>query len=109
MTNQEIFDKVKTHLLAQNAKALDVYGECVYFAEDGKRCAAGCIIPEELYRQDYEGLGACSREFQDLWDDLDIDEKGVDLIHVLQNVHDNFEPEEWPARLSKIAQERGLQ
>lgn len=54
MNHQEIFNKVAEHLLTQNAKAM-LGEECVYRSEDGCRCAIGCLIPDELYRPEFEG------------------------------------------------------
>ncbi len=47
MTKQEIFDKVATHLLTQNEKALNSVGGCVYRTDKGLKCAVGCLIPVE--------------------------------------------------------------
>ena len=60
MTNQEIFDKVSAHLLAQNAKSLafiDSYqGQaCAYRGAEGRMCAAGCLIPDNRYYSGMEG------------------------------------------------------
>lgn len=103
MTNQEIFDTVKTHLLTQDAKAIDFRGECVYRAADGKRCAAGCVIPDELYSSDYEGLGADHRELLRVWECLGIDKEGQILLSDLQDVHDDLEPAAWPDALHNVA------
>lgn len=58
MTNQEIFDKVATHLLSQGKRsALGGVG-CAYRGDGGLQCAIGCLIPDELYRYELEGWGA---------------------------------------------------
>jgi len=54
-TQQEIFDTVATHLLKQNDKSLDSYGECRYRAEDGNMCAVGCLIDTKHYTSGFEG------------------------------------------------------
>ena len=44
---QTVFDRVATHLLTQNAQSLDIVdGECLYRGEDGKMCAAGCLLTD---------------------------------------------------------------
>lgn len=56
MTPQEIFDKVATHLFAQGEMAMDPNTDtCRYRTQDGKKCAIGCLIPDELYDQRMEG------------------------------------------------------
>lgn len=62
MTPQEIFDTVATHLFTQGeqAKTINEDGEsmCAYRSPEGKKCAVGCLIPDELYRDDMEGCTA---------------------------------------------------
>lgn len=55
----EIFNFVVKHLLTQNAQALaeDSFA-CQYHAFDGKKCAIGCLIPEDAYDPRIEGLAA---------------------------------------------------
>lgn len=57
MTNQEVYDKVKAHLLTQNAKSISrKYGLCKYrMIRSTKRCAIGCLIPDNLYEKEMEG------------------------------------------------------
>lgn len=51
MTKQEIYDKVCAHLAKQKAKAMKG-NSCVYRAEDGKRCAVGCLIPYNVWKKE---------------------------------------------------------
>ena len=53
MTNQEIFDKVHTHLLTQRTAAIE-NGSCAYRAGP-KSCAVGALIPDALYTPEIEG------------------------------------------------------
>ena len=47
-TSQEAFDKVVRHLVAQGRPALDLLNKnCAYLSEDGLKCAAGCLIPDD--------------------------------------------------------------
>lgn len=55
LTNQEIFTKVKRHLLKQKQQARRL-GGCAYRTEDGLKCAVGCLIPKKLYKKQIEGL-----------------------------------------------------
>ena len=53
MTNQEIFNRVHTHLLTQRTAAIED-GSCAYRA-DAKSCAVGALIPDALYTSEIEG------------------------------------------------------
>ena len=54
-TNQEAFDKVVRHLVAQGRPAINANGSCAYLSEDGRKCAAGCLIPEDVINLDFGG------------------------------------------------------
>lgn len=58
-TKQETFDTVVSHLRRQGRCAMDRL-TCVYRAENGDRCAAGCLIPDDLYSSNLEGLSVSS-------------------------------------------------
>ena len=59
LTNQEAFDAVLVHIRAQEYKpARGPYATCCYRAPDGKKCAVGCLIPDELYTPDFENVPA---------------------------------------------------
>lgn len=49
MTDQEIFDTVARHLLKQGRPASKRDGACFYRTDDGLKCAAGVLIPDEDY------------------------------------------------------------
>jgi hypothetical protein len=56
MTNQEIFTTVRSHLLAQNARSFDPERRlCVYRDWEGKKCAVGALIPDDIYALNMEG------------------------------------------------------
>lgn len=59
-TAQEIFDTVARHLIAQGAQSITDDGHCRYRADDGKRCAVGCLFTDEEYRPSMEGHGVSS-------------------------------------------------
>ena len=68
MTLQEIYDKVVNHLRTQNAKSLsfvcdtDEHASCAYRGDGGLKCAAGCLITDELYDNNMEDLAWGSRK-----------------------------------------------
>src|SRR4051812_610560 len=103
MTDQEIFDKVATHLLTQNAKSLLLEPgqpiSCLYRGREGKKCAIGCLIPDELYTPYIEG----KRIFTLPMEIRKVLEEGatstssrIELLGELQDVHDAWNVVEWP-------------
>jgi len=54
MTEQEVFDKVVAYLRQQNYVPAETQGTCVYRGDNGRMCAVGCLIPDELYSGDLE-------------------------------------------------------
>jgi len=57
MNKQEFFDKVARHLLTQNAKSIEAFernAKCLYRGPNGMKCVAGCLIPDELYSENFE-------------------------------------------------------
>jgi len=108
MTDQETFNKVKEHLLTQNRKSYDTYVGCMYRSADGLKCAIGCLIPDELYEDRFEGLGVMellrkSTNLRALFDGLD-----VIFLMDLQIVHDTKDPKDWPECLNHLATVYGL-
>jgi hypothetical protein len=102
-TEQEVFDQVAKHLLAQKkrsgVKDADWVVTCMYRNDEGLKCAAGCLIADDEYYKDIEGSS---------WDVL-VDEDVVptenclELIVALQNIHDCEPVEEWCKALGTLA------
>ena len=110
MTNQEVYDKVKAHLLTQNAKSISKkYALCKYrMIRSTKRCAIGCLIPDNLYEKEMEGNAVHNllHDFPKVKEFFD----GVssDLLDALQTVHDNELVKNWPRELEVVAKAYGL-
>lgn len=102
---QEIFDKVSKHLLSQNAKALGADNKCKYRNSMGLKCAAGCLIPDN----DYDPRMECKfvREF-DYFTNCGYSEEEIELISLLQEIHDEVEVYAWKTQLINLAKEHGL-
>lgn len=90
---QEIFNKVSNHLITQNSQARDEKNNCRYRADDGKMCAAGCLIPDEDYKPYWEvtsvhnsNSNSISMYFKSKYTTEE-----VELISRLQTIHD-WEP-----------------
>jgi hypothetical protein len=112
MTAQEVFNKAAKHLLLQNRKSMHeedgivrVGNGCAYRSPQGLMCAAGPFIPNEEYRTEMENT-TILEIIQDNphWNLTEHQE----LLHTLQRVHDNNDPDTWPVILRDKGQERGL-
>lgn len=108
MNFQEIFNKVVTHLRAQNCKSYLNYKGCRYRGPNGTMCAVGCLIPNDIYSTAMEG-GIISHiighfDFP-LWMR---DEETLGFLMELQNIHDNFAVENWESQFQSIATNHGL-
>lgn len=58
MTPVQISEKIRDHLIAQNAQARSKAGACRYRGENGTMCAVGCLIKDEFYSAvSMEGVG----------------------------------------------------
>jgi hypothetical protein len=103
MTQQEIFDIVARHLLTQNAKA-HRGDKCVYRAEDGKKCAIGCLIPDDVYSPDMEGQSILSLLESDVWTKkLPFSLDDAEFLGYLQAIHDWHDLSVWKDKLQEIA------
>jgi len=106
-----MFDKVVTHLLTQNQKALNNNGSCQYLTEGGLSCAVGCLIPEDNYKSDFEGRGLYDLIFRFSPTEIFGERlyKGqYNLLEALQEVHDDNETYHWFCLLETLAETTGL-
>lgn len=116
MNRQEIFDKVVTHLLTQNRKALGEFGGCRYRTKDGLSCAVGCLLDDETaakcdhpeahhpFKVFPSTAAYAVQEF--LPPDLQAE---LPLLNTLQEVHDTGDVQTWPDRLRRVAEQYELQ
>lgn len=90
-TKQDVYARVRRHLIRQKKPAIGKFGTCVYRDKDGNKCAIGCLIPKRLYKE--------SLEYSSLGSETGIDnalrKSGVKLtkpirklLHMLQAYHD---------------------
>lgn len=103
MTDQETYDIVKKHLLCQMKHSKTGYS-CRYRGDNGLKCALGALIPDEKYGSEMDGQ---IYYIDDLIVDLGLTQS-PDFLGKLQSIHDGYMPEEWAARLSAFAADRGL-
>ena len=103
-TAREVFEQVKTHLLTQNEKCgtgNPNSTQCLLRNDKGLNCAAGCLISDEEYKEEWEGTGP--------WRFLVAHNKvpGAHcyLISNLQKVHDVHAVKHWSEELDKVERE----
>jgi hypothetical protein len=109
MTKQQLFDRVKTHLLTQKTRAAE-RGVCQYRTRDGLQCAIGCLIPDDSYSQKFEEhvIGGKKRKketptgLKSLREAAGITDELLALAAALQWVHDIDDPRDWPKALEKV-------
>lgn len=90
MSAQQVFDTVVNHLRTQGRRALDdADGTCMYRAPNGDKCAAGILIPDELYHPSMEG--ASLSKLINGGDEVIVQLFGqnLPLVEALQTVHDS--------------------
>lgn len=108
MTKQEIFDKVVAHLRAQNRKAIDEQSLCCYRGPDRTKCAAGCLILDEHYSRDLEGMTVGQSLVRSALRASGVPKEADDLVQALQSAHDSYLVSQWEGCFSNIAAAHGL-
>lgn len=91
LTNQEIFNKVSKHLIAQGKQCVTKDGDCVYRGPKNLKCAIGCLIPDKSYVKDMEGSGASYlfRDYPVIMEESKLKKQSLQLLHYLQRAHDD--------------------
>lgn len=110
MTPQDLYTKVRKHLLTQMQKAFRAggSGRCAYRTASGLTCAIGCLISKENYSEELEGktgIHTVVLEAAGLSGQTGLDS----LILDLQEVHDNYDVVEWSTRLNAVAERHNLE
>lgn len=109
LSAQDVFDIVATAMLRQNARATADGVKCMYRAPDGKRCAIGWLMPDEVYTRSLEFFGVrdiaarLSTEAGDAGCFARFLYIHMPLLRDLQGLHDANLPAEWPQTLREIA------
>lgn len=104
-SKQETFDRVATHLLTQNERAVDG-SRCLYRMRNLK-CAAGYLIPDDEYSQEYERASVASLCNRHGWSSFFGHD--IHLVSSLQAIHDCTSPHLWRESLTALAKREGLQ
>lgn len=111
-TEQEIFDIVSTHLLKQDKQSrtrttigdIHFVDSCMYRGSEGRKCAIGCLIPDDQYVKAMEGNNMLSPLMYNCLygQGIDVSKHLIFLSH-LQHIHDRSEPEDWERMLEETA------
>lgn len=111
MNKQEIFTKVKNHLLTQMEKSWNkVVAGCAYRAPNGLMCAVGCLIPDELYTPKME-TRIYDQEFIEKFPEVGklFDKGTLGFLGELQRIHDYYYAKDWKNQLQKFAIKENLE
>ncbi len=111
LNKQEVFTKVKNHLLKQKQKATtpDRAG-CWYRTPDGRTCAIGCMISKKEYTPKFDERGLNVNALMNTFTDhvFKFSKVEPEFLRRLQRIHDTFNVENWPRELKILADECGL-
>lgn len=111
LTEQEVFDKVVSHLRAQGERSISKDKDCLYRGPGGLKCAAGVMIEDSEYSPRMEGIeiGAILR-FKDLGPGSLKNRlsKSVNLLEEMQAIHDLFDVKDWEHDFQRVAQKFSL-
>ncbi len=112
---QRAYDRVKDHLLTQNAKSLEGeagdYPRCAYRGDKGMRCAIGALIDDEHYDPSIEKksvrnpavMSALAKSLG-----VDVDDIDLEFFAHMQGTHDGVNVVEWKDSLEYFARKTGL-
>ena len=103
---QLVFDTVAEHLLKQGKRCVgDIIhaNSCMYRNNEGLKCAAGCLIPDDQYTPYIEG-----KSWNRLVRENKVSYNCCILICDLQNIHDVDDPKYWLSKLHEIAKNKNL-
>lgn len=102
-SDQEIFNHIMDLLIQQNAKSQDAEGICLYRGDEGRKCAVGLLMDE--YNPAWENVGVTGV----IQCEYPAAQDKINILEVLQSVHDLEPVEEWPnikINLAKVLFER---
>ena len=105
MTAQTVFNKIVRHLRKQGKKAKASPTLCAYLAEDGSKCAVGCLISDKHYNPSIEGASLSALSHDDLPAYLS---EHWDFLMELQDIHDCFLPDNWNDMWIRLAKKHNL-
>lgn len=110
-TKQMLFDKMWRGLESQGWERSMGGAGCVYRGEEGRKCAVGHCIPDDVYDPMMEGYGVddVADKFDEVVDALPFFRNThiLDFLYDAQDAHDNA-PIDMKERFRELAAEHGL-
>lgn len=116
-SDQSAFDFICNHLLTQNDRSISTDEnspfDCLYRnPENGMKCAVGCLIPDDKYRENIEGLGVNDSIMITLLHDCMpnwiMTKHSINMLHDLQGIHDRGVVEGWEDEFFLVAEKYQL-
>ena len=103
-TDQEVFNQIANHLISQNTKSSKDGGSfCHYRGSNNTKCAAGCIIADDEYKDCFEG-----KDWSQMVRRGYATPRHEKLIIRLQLIHDGSLPTYWKRDLISLAESLNL-
>jgi hypothetical protein len=91
LTLQDVFNKNwQCFVIEGQPRAVNTNQQCCYKTSDGKKCAIGVCIPDEIYRPTMNGSGSVYGLMQEfgsisyLFGNI-----GIEILAALQSIHDS--------------------
>lgn len=102
-TAQEVFDVITDHLITQGKQSKSESGACYYRGKENLKCAAGILIPDNMYVHQME-----LRDWISVYNTygpkgISEEKTHIFLIRELQLIHDECKPPCWVYNLQKLA------
>ena len=82
---------------------MGAYGLCLYRAANGRKCAAGCLIPDDKYSRSLEGQSLDLESSTELRAILEAEGHDVNLVRQLQIIHDTALIHHWEVEFARLA------
>lgn len=105
ITKQQAFDTIARHMLSQGTRSVDHCGDPVIMGLNGTKDPIGCLIPEEDYRPDLEGMTAA-----EVFTNVGVlrSDEVISIAEQLRQVHDLHSPADWGYWLKHVAESEDL-
>jgi hypothetical protein len=112
MDKQKIALEIVQHMAQQKTAAITPNDGCMYRTQDGKKCAIGGIIPDDLYSEEMEGklirgilvgFTELAQYFKNKYGIDKEQEEHILLLNEFQSIHDtNKILTSWPKNFAKV-------
>ena len=96
-TDRDVFEFIKNHLLTQGQRSLmDNEITCAYFGFEGKKCAVGALIREDIYHSSIEEKPVNHSLVQSaITKSVPNWKINIEMLGELQSIHDGASDYDW--------------